>query len=171
MSDGKTHDFITYASCIPLCLLVGWLFGPYISIAFTLAYVFAGLAFNGDLDTESTPYYRWKLLRFIWIPYRKFGHRSKWTHGFLRGTFTRLLWVSPLLLLILLLLCHGLGGAVVYKMIVDGWVYIVSFIIGLECGAMSHTLTDISSSTWKRFVYKVFKIRIVPGFVKKKYKC
>jgi len=170
MSDGKTHDFITYVTVIPLAALVGYLFGSQIAVAFAAAYLFSGLMFNGDLDTESTPYYRWKILRWIWLPYRKFGHRSKWTHGFLRGTATRLLWVSPLILGFLLFIAFTAGLGVITAFTIKYWIHIIVFIIGLEAGSMSHTLADISSSAWKRFIYKVFGIRLVPGFVKKKYK-
>jgi len=170
MADGKTHDAITYFTCIPLCLLANFLFGVNIAIVFTLAYVFSGLAFNGDLDIESKPYFRWGLLRFIWIPYRRFGHRSKWTHGFLRGTLTRLLWVSPLILALFILMVYLNGFTVVMNIITTYWYLIIAFIIGLEFGSMSHTLADISSSAWKRFVYKTFGIRIVPSFVKWKKK-
>ena len=170
MADGKTHDKITYFTAVPLCLLINWLFGQNIAIIFTLAYIFAGLAFNGDLDTESTPYYRWKFLRFIWIPYRRFGHRSKWTHGFIRGTLTRLLWVSPLVLIILLLFFHIYSFSIVIGLIIKYWLFFIVFIIGLEAGSMSHTLADISSSAWKRFVKRTFGITLLPGFVKRKYR-
>jgi uncharacterized metal-binding protein len=170
MSDGKTHDFITYVTVIPLAALVGFLFGQQLAVIFAVAYLFSGLMFNGDLDTESTPYYRWNILRWMWLPYRKFGHRSKWTHGFIRGTLTRLLWVSPILFGILLFIAFNVGIGVMAAFIAKHWIGIIVFIIGLEAGSMSHTLADISSSAWKRFVYKTFGIRLVPGFVKKKYK-
>lgn len=170
MSDGKTHDFITYVTVIPIAALVGALLGQQLAIVFAAAYLFSGLMFNGDLDTESTPYYRWKILRWMWIPYRKFGHRSKWTHGFIRGTATRLLWVSPILISILVFAIVANGIGVLCVFFVKFWFHIIIFIVGLEAGSMSHTLADISSSAWKRFMYKTFGIRLVPGFVKKKYK-
>lgn len=170
MADGKTHDRITYFTVMPVSYCVFLLVGSNCAVMFSVAYLFAGLMFNGDLDTESTPYYRWKFLRWIWLPYRKFGHRSKWTHGFLRGTATRLLWISPFILISLGIVISMGHMDLLLSNIKTHWQAIIFFIIGLEAGSMSHTLADITSSAWKRFIYKTLGIRILPSFVKRNKK-
>ncbi|MEZ0373348.1 MAG: metal-binding protein, partial [Candidatus Sericytochromatia bacterium] len=78
MPSGKTHDRVTWISA-PVVALLAWLLSQQlvVSAVATLAYVFAGLMFSGDLDVKSVQYKRWGWLRWIWIPYQKsVSHRS-----------------------------------------------------------------------------------------------
>lgn len=51
-------------------------------------YIAANYFLTPDLDTDSKPYYRWGLLRFLWFPYKQLiPHRSIWSHsGPISGT-------------------------------------------------------------------------------------
>ncbi len=97
MPSGKTHDLLAYTSTLgsSYCL---WHYGVindlnFIGI-FAIASLFGGLMFGPDLDTKSIQYKRWGLLKFIWLPYQAFGHRSKKTqsHDALFGPLVRIIY-------------------------------------------------------------------------------
>ncbi len=89
MPDGKTHDII---NTIVLFALLGSLYYIYSAnvyahfmeyldiytiVVFSLSYMFATFYLSPDLDLDSTPYKRWKYLRFLWWPYKTiFKHRG-----------------------------------------------------------------------------------------------
>jgi len=147
MSSGATHDKITIVAGIAIAITAYYFLGWYIATIVTSAFLFSGFAFNGDLDIYSDPYKRWCIIRYIWIPYRRFGHRSFWTHGFLAGTIVRLLWIAPLILV-------GTYASGVWFLvpafIVSHWQECMWAVAGLEAGSMSHTWADMTSSTWKK---------------------
>lgn len=103
MPSGKTHEKVNNR-------FLFWLFffffiglgytwqgmdGLLISFLFCTGYAFGTYYFGPDLDLKSRSYYRWKFLRFIWIPYQKwFHHRSIWTHGILLGDFIRFVYLG-----------------------------------------------------------------------------
>ena len=137
MPSGKTHDITT----LILTPIIG--IGTYYicadiinSIIITLSFLFSGLMFNGDLDTTSKPFYRWKIFRMIWIPYQDmFSHRSIWTHGFFIGTIVRIIYLSPIL------------GVPLYFLNINPFSdiyisYTISVLLGLELGSMSHSILD-----------------------------
>lgn len=138
MPSGRTHDIIT-ATTTPVVGYVTYLITADIKTTtiLTFAYVFASLMFNGDLDIESRPYYRWSIMRFIWLPYQKiFHHRSVFTHGLIIGTIIRILYLIPIPILIL-----GLSGDL--NMILNlNPQLILLVLIGLELGSAIHTISD-----------------------------
>src|SRR5205085_992625 len=75
-------------------------------------YLASGLLFSPDLDLKSAPYKRWRLLRFIWIPYQKVvPHRSWISHSFFFGPLLRVLYfavVMSLLTFIVLAIVNAL---------------------------------------------------------------
>ncbi len=136
MPSHKTHDTITYLLLIFLIPISLLYIGINIySLIFIISYIFAGLMFNGDLDCESKPYYRWKVFRLIWIPYQSlFKHRSFFTHGIIIGTLIRLLYI---LIIPLIFYYHEIINFV--------WSYPKFFVFlfcGLEVGSISHTVVD-----------------------------
>ena len=97
MPSGKTHDLLAYASTIggAYCLLHYDLTNDFYCIGiFTIASLFGGLMFGPDLDIKSVQYKRWGPLKFIWLPYQAFGHRSKRTqsHDALFGPLVRIIY-------------------------------------------------------------------------------
>ena len=97
MPSGKTHDLLTYASTAGAVYCL-WHFNLINNfnclMLFTLASLFGGLMFGPDLDTKSIQYKRWGPLKFIWLPYQAFGHRSKksQSHDALFGPFIRIIY-------------------------------------------------------------------------------
>lgn len=144
MSSGVVHDRVTYI-CSPVIFCLGLIISWQVALVVTLSFLFAGLMFNGDLDIHSDVYKRWGPLRFLWLPYRKFGHRSKWTHGFLRGTLIRVLWVMWIPIVAL-----SFCGIDVISFLRIYWEWVLWGLLGLELGSMSHTIMDLSSTGWKR---------------------
>jgi uncharacterized metal-binding protein len=166
MPSGKTHDRITLWS---LPLVVGACYGLTRSGDLALSvggsYLFSGLMFGPDLDIYSLQYKRWGIFRWIWRPYQKMlNHRSPLSHGFLIGTMVR---VGYLMLI--------LGGIALFFLAIaqildlKQWQWhpslqqqlmglpqqhpqeAIAIFIGLELGAMSHSLSDGLGSAFRRF--------------------
>lgn len=141
MPSGKTHDTITLLLCGPIAILAFYLMSSWVHIAIAFfAFLFAGIAFNGDLDLNSKPYKRWGWFKFIWSPYQKlFNHRSIFTHGPVIGTIIRLLWIlvpmTPILIFV--------SPAVIWAYVVMYQVEILVALCAIEAGSLSHTLADV----------------------------
>ena len=173
MPSGRTHDHITLYSLPIITVLAGWVVhSAVVALAVGAAYLFAGLMFGGDLDTRSHQYNRWLWLRWMWLPYRRsFKHRSIWTHGPIVGTGVRILYVF-LWGLLPLGLIFGVGYVVwdwawqpqvwgdrLYEWVMSPagasgfvvWEILLAVVIGLELGAMSHSISDWVGSTAKRW--------------------
>jgi len=122
------------------------------------------LMLSPDLDLNSRPFQRWGWLRWIWIPYQKsMRHRSVFSHGPIIGTTLRILylacWIAWFGLLIVLgvqlvqelsFSWQGFATAVVHWLS-DYWTEAIALFVGLELGAMSHSLSDWTNSAYKRF--------------------
>lgn len=136
-----------------------------LTVIATAAFLFGGLMFGPDLDTQSTPYARWGLFRIIWFPYRSvFKHRSRWSHGLVFGTLFRVVYFSgavTLLGAVLLIIFSAFSGGELPQTaeIADVWRRIGSVtrdhsglmpvlivFVGMWLGAASHTVTDIAAS-------------------------
>lgn len=169
MPNGKTHDAITFVLAVPTFLGAWRITGSATLAAFvTGAFLFGGLMFGPDLDTQSVQYTRWGIFRFLWYPYKvAFAHRSRWSHGLIFGTAIRVIYFAGALTLV---------GAVVFYLaavvrnatppnlaqIIELWEtlgawtrenvgdnVIFAVLIGLWWGAASHTLTDIAGTFLK----------------------
>ncbi|MEW5818869.1 MAG: DUF2227 family putative metal-binding protein, partial [Cyanobacteriota bacterium] len=106
MPKGKTHDHIAVLSIIPT-FCFGLIFFKDISLAslLTLATILTAFYLGPDIDTASSSYYRWGLLRWIWIPYRRIiAHRSILSHSFILGPLIKLIYLSFILVLLLFIL-------------------------------------------------------------------
>ncbi|MBW4699103.1 MAG: metal-binding protein [Aphanocapsa lilacina HA4352-LM1] len=163
---GPTHDRITWWS-VPAAGAAVWLVSGAFEAALgaACAYLFAGLMFGGDLDTHSVQYRRWGLLRWIWLPYRRIArHRSLFSHGPLVGTLGRLIYLAVVTVSL------GVPGALLLERLAGvtldwqgAWQMlslwggantstVVWGLVGLELGAISHSLSDWTGSAWKRLV-------------------
>ncbi|EKQ67834.1 putative metal-binding protein [Leptolyngbyaceae cyanobacterium JSC-12] len=175
MPSGQTHDRITLWS---LPLVAGVTFERTQNASLTLivsgGYLFSGLMFGPDLDIHSRQYRRWGVLRWIWLPYRRsMRHRAFLSHGPIVGTVVRIVyllgWVGACLAVI------GLVSAIAYQLTgeFETWTQFfqqywllatesigrslrqhysewLALLIGLELGALSHSLSDWISSRYKR---------------------
>ena len=159
---GRTHDRITLA-CIPIVggLSLSLSQSPELTISLCSSFLFSGLMFGPDLDIHSKQFNRWGLLKPIWIPYQKIlPHRSWLSHGPLIGTVLRLLYLGTWILLIAATITLGLNA--IDSTTVLQWPNLqthaqqfwqdypnemVAAFIGLELGAMSHSISDWITSS------------------------
>jgi len=165
MPSGRTHDRITVWS-VPLVAGIAYFLTQSGKFALILAggFLFSGLMFGPDLDIYSVQYKRWGWFRWIWIPYRSaIRHRSQLSHGLLIGTILRLLYIS-----LIILILSGMVAAIAYifgyvnlQSVMDSqkqfpiWnpkytQALLALIIGLELGAMSHSISDWIGSAYKK---------------------
>lgn len=175
MPSGRTHDSITLWS---LPLVAGVTFertqNPGLTLIVSGGYLFSGLMFGPDLDIHSRQYKRWGWLRWIWLPYRRsMRHRAFLSHGPIVGTIVRIVyllsWVVACLAVVVV------ASAIAYQLTgeLDQWTQIwqqywllaidgigrslqqhfsqwLALLIGLELGALSHSLSDWIGSRYKR---------------------
>lgn len=171
MPGARVHDLITVstlaafdvlyvakvhpASLVPLCCFSG-------------AYLFAGLACAGDLDTNSREYRRWGPLRFIWWPYRVLvPHRSWVSHGLIVGGIIRALYLGVMFFLLSWVgvwLWNQCGMHVdptsVTQMEAHSLGQIMrthpreslAFLVGFVLAGTAHSLADIVSTGLKRWL-------------------
>jgi uncharacterized metal-binding protein len=175
MPSGRTHDRITLWS-LPLVASIAFerTRNSELTLLVATGFLVSGLMFGPDLDIHSRQYLRWGCLRWIWLPYRRsMRHRSFFSHGPVIGTVLRLgyltLWVSLFWLLATMI------GAIAYQALgqIADWQTLMGMILsdaivtlqhwlnrypqellmvglGLELGALSHTLSDLIMSRYKR---------------------
>lgn len=164
MPSGQTHDRITLWS-LPVVtgLAIAFTRSSNLTLLISGGFLFSGLMLSPDLDLNSRPFKRWGWLRWIWIPYQKsMRHRSVFSHGPIIGTTLRVLylvcWVAWFGLLILLgvqlvlelsFSWQGFAEAV-GRILIDYWTELSALFVGLELGAMSHSLSDWTNSAYKK---------------------
>lgn len=176
MPSGRTHDSITLWS---LPIVAATTFGLTQSGNLTLlvsgGFLFAGLMFGPDLDIYSQQYKRWGILRWIWLPYRRsMKHRSIFSHGVTIGTIGRVvylgIWIALFVSVAIIIsaiaqqlfgttaqwqntaqssIAHVFQQAI--NLIQRSSIECLALAIGLELGAMSHSLSDWIGSTIKRW--------------------
>ncbi len=111
MASGKTHDFYTYASLLPVGLVCWYGFGLSIGeiLAILIGLWIGGIYLSPDLDTRSRPFYRWGVFRFIWWPYQwMVKHRGFLSHSLFIAPLLRLIYLSSILILTYLALVNVL---------------------------------------------------------------
>ena len=172
MPSGRVHDQITFFG-LPLLVGFAYFFSGNRRLTLLIAgsYLFSGLMFGPDLDIISVQYKRWGIIRGIWFPYQSFlKHRSLFSHGFLIGTVLRLLYLSTISILVTII------GAMVAQLIWGSdwsWQQFIHKVIrlittqylqealalgvGLELGAMSHTISDYIGSAIKKYQKQTLK--------------
>ena len=164
MPSGVTHDRITI-------WILPWIVGVTycltrngeLTLILSGGYFFSGMMFGPDLDIRSLQYKRWGIIRGIWLPYRRFlKHRSIFSHGFIIGTCVRLVY------LFLIIACISIFVVAIAQLIFGfTWNWqdfaqrqlsllinrypqeTIALFIGLEIGAMSHSVSDWISSRRK----------------------
>ncbi|MBE9206628.1 metal-binding protein [Nostoc sp. LEGE 06077] len=182
MPSGQTHDRITLWA---LPLVAGGAFWQTRSSSVTLlvagGFMFGGLMFGPDLDIYSRQYQRWGYLRWIWLPYQKsLRHRSFLSHGPIIGTTLRVIYLSCVLAitaLIVLVIVEKLGntalnwqalGKNIERSLVGYGTEYLSLFLGLELGAMSHSLSDWGGSAYKRMQKQGIRGLVATSKVKKR---
>jgi len=163
MPSGKTHDSFTILLAIPIAAVAYFGTREFLTVGLIAAtFIFGGLMFGSDLDTNSKQYTRWGIFRFLWYPYQKFfKHRSRWSHGFLFGTFFRVVYFVGVITLVTFFFTFVfmayLGGNIPHffeffnnwhdfgeyiRMRLGKNVFYFAF-LGCWLGAASHTIVDM----------------------------
>ncbi len=165
MPSGRTHDGITLWS---LPWVAGGTYAQTRSSTLTLivagGFLFSGLMFGPDLDIYSHQFQRWGWLRWIWLPYQQsLHHRSFLSHGPLVGTALRILylgiWIGAIAFGVvivgqytgLLIWNPPRAAEAIARTLKQHSMEGVALFLGLELGAMSHSLSDWLGSAYKRF--------------------
>src|SRR5215470_16436858 len=101
MPSGKIHDGVTLFLVVPAGAAAYSITRSVpITAVVSAAFVFGGLMFGPDLDTNSKQYSRWWIFKGLWFPYRSFfHHRSRWSHGLIFGTLIRAIYFTGVLTL------------------------------------------------------------------------
>jgi uncharacterized metal-binding protein len=144
-------------------------------------FLFGGLMFGPDLDIYSRHYQRWGWFRWIWLPYQKsLRHRSFLSHGPIIGTTLRVIYLCGVVGLFGLLVLFfaqkllnlqwnwQIAGESVGKSLVFYGAEFFALFLGMELGAMSHSLSDWSGSAYKRFQKKGVAGLLPSGKIKKR---
>ncbi len=165
MPSGITHDRITLWT-LPWISGGTYILTRHGEITLIVAggFLFSGLMFGPDLDIYSLQYKRWGILRGIWQPYRKlFRHRSIFSHGPILGTLVRVFYLFLIVAvwaIIIIAIAQLVWGfewnwqrftqQQLYLLRTKYFAETVALFLGLEFGAMSHYLSDLINSRYKR---------------------
>lgn len=150
MASGRTHELINLAVLPPIVYYLS----PNDLVSFLGGYFVGTFLLSPDNDIyHSKPNKRWKILRFIWIPYTKiFKHRGI-SHIPIYGIITKMLYLIGIVLIALFIL-KTLNILKVHneninlKSILLNPIFL-SFTIGLILAEIVHIFTDIIYSTLK----------------------
>ncbi|MEA5598496.1 metal-binding protein [Rivularia sp. UHCC 0363] len=167
MPSGQTHDRITIWALPLIAVATFWQTrSSGITLLVASGFMFGGLMFGPDLDIYSIQFQRWGFLRFIWLPYQKsLRHRSFLSHGPLIGTTLRVIYLCGIVSVVgifVLLIAEILNMALNWQEVAKNTLETINLhstqflalFIGLELGAMSHSISDWSNSAYKRFKRK-----------------
>ncbi|MBD2667125.1 hypothetical protein B6N60_00224 [Richelia sinica FACHB-800] len=182
MPSGQTHDRITLWS---LPFVAGLTLFSTRSSNVTLlvagGFMFGGLMFGPDLDIYSRQFQRWGYLRWLWLPYQKsLRHRSFLSHGPIIGTTLRVVYLTTALgifLLVAFVIVTKLGnvawtwqdvGGSLGRSLFRYYGEFFALFVGLELGAMSHSLSDWGGSAYKRMQKQGIQGLLPSGKIKKR---
>jgi uncharacterized metal-binding protein len=176
MPDGRTHDDITLVAAsfaAPISLGLAFAGNPGQGALLIGSFLVSGLLFSDDLDIHSIEYKRWRLFRFLWLPYQKLvPHRSRLSHGLILGPALRILYFAAVFTIALWAILTALSQLVpldasgvlgawlsaIGRSIVDhpDW-WAVAF-AGFVLGGLVHSVAD-SLWTWWRHVWRAPVLR------------
>lgn len=169
MPSGITHDRITLWS---LPIIAGISYGLCRDGELTLilcgGFLFSSFMFGPDLDIHSIQYQRWGYLRIIWLPYRQcLRHRSWLSHGIIIGTCLRILYLLSVIAFIsifIVAIAQLFWGFAWnwHDFVKLQWQRLVTYypqetmiiLLGLELGALIHSLSDWITSRRKQHLKK-----------------
>ena len=136
LASGKTHENVTFIGAATSIVAMLWYSVPTVTaLLIGAGIVFGGIWLSPDLDCRrSLPHRRWGILDVLWRPYTLLGHRNVLSHGWLIGSFLRIvyiaLWIFPFIL------WFGMPPEWMWSPI---W-YVM---LGIVFGGESHLLTDL----------------------------
>ncbi|MBD2200396.1 MULTISPECIES: metal-binding protein [Calothrix] len=182
MPSGRTHDSITLYALPFVAGVTFWQTGSSnVTLFVAGGFLFGGLMFGPDLDIYSIQYQRWGFLRWIWLPYQKsLRHRSFLSHGPIIGTTLRVVYLSCLIAIaaiFILIIAEKLGnivfswqhvGSTVKRSLTSYSTEFLALFLGMELGAMSHSLSDWGNSAYKRVKKQGIQALLPSGKMKKR---
>lgn len=146
MPDGKTHEAINAAVLVASIAglyyfsagygnaAIARYLDIYTIVTFAVAYIFATFFLSPDLDIDSKPYRRWRMLRILWWPYKViFRHRGL-SHNPVIGPVSIVLNLALIVVPLLLLAGVSLQG------LPSGLV--ISAIAGIVLSIEVHIISD-----------------------------
>lgn len=160
MPSGRTHDRITLW-CLPFVIgLTAWVSrSALLTVITSLSFLVGGFMLGPDLDIYSIQYKRWGLIRWIWLPYQiALPHRSKFSHGPVIGTALRVIYLTVWIALLILLIALAMNafwdaqltwtsmGTTLKATLKHYFLELIAILVGLEVGAMSHSISDVLGS-------------------------
>jgi uncharacterized metal-binding protein len=137
------------------------------AVVLVTSYLFSGLMFSPDLDTNSRPYKRWGPVRWLWLPYRMLVPHRHWvSHSMVVGPLLRVIYFIGA---VALLFALGVGIANLFRPIdptgalrllgtdLVTWfkqnpVPVAYAVLGLVLGGAAHTIADVVFSRIKRLL-------------------
>jgi uncharacterized metal-binding protein len=176
MPSGRTHDRVTLWSLpVVAALTFGQTRSGLLTLIISGGFLLGGLMFGPDLDIYSRQYQRWGWFRWIWRPYQdSLRHRAFLSHGPLIGTALRMvyfgIWIAVFAILALTIAqfftdMASLRQWLILQIARSFTVYYrewLALYIGLELGAMSHSLMDWGGSAYKRLKKKGWRAFLTP---------
>lgn len=169
MPSGTTHDRITLWT-LPWISSITHVVTKNSDVTLLVSggFLFSGLMFGPDLDIRSIQFKRWGLLRIIWTPYQKvLHHRSLFSHGPILGTCIRVLYlffvIAWMAIFVVGLAQLFLGFTWNWRDFVENQFNLLihhryretaALFLGLELGGMSHSISDLISSSYKKHLKK-----------------
>jgi uncharacterized metal-binding protein len=176
MPSGRTHDRVTLWSLpVVAALTFGQTRSGLLTLIISGGFLLGGLMFGPDLDIYSRQYQRWGWFRWIWRPYQdSLRHRAFLSHGPLIGTALRMvyfgIWIAVFAILALTI-AQFFGDMASLRQ----WLMLqiarsftqyyrewIALYIGLELGAMSHSLMDWGGSAYKRLKKQGWRAFLTP---------
>lgn len=129
MPNHRTHEKINIAVLIILLILIAPLTNIATAIVFTVAFILCTFYITPDLDINSKPYRRWKLLRIIWWPYKRmFKHRGL-SHNPIFGPLSLIGYIIIIPIII----------TIFFRL---EYYFLIVFIIGMLIAIETHILSD-----------------------------
>jgi uncharacterized metal-binding protein len=153
MPSGETHTKINLFTLPALVfLLVSYGFTSWGFLLWFIGGFVAGTYFlSPDLDTRSSPYLKWGVMRILWYPYRIImPHRSVLTHTLIIGDVVRVLY--------LLLVCSPFLY-ILNKTVLDGGLIFIAkqhlpqlltVFLGIVAASALHIMADVLNTKRKK---------------------
>ena len=108
---------------------------------FAISHIFNTIMLSPDMDIDSSSYYRWGVLRWLWWPYKHFvPHRSRISHsavgGIIRMMYALVLWTAACTVLAPLVMESTI------QLIVNNPYYLLVILVGSASASWIHVVTD-----------------------------
>ena len=175
MPSGITHDRITLWT-LPWVASITYGLTKHngdLTLLLASGFLFSGLMFGPDLDIHSIQFKRWGWLRIIWKPYQKLlHHRSVFSHGPIIGTCIRVVYlfffVAAIAIFVVGLAQLFFGFTWNWRNFVAEQFHLLTdhryqetaaLFIGLELGAVSHSISDLIGSHRKKRLKKKQQVK------------